>query len=76
MGMTRVYGISSNLYSNVCESDDPADIAKWFTEEVKKLPISTVIFIRIKEVPDEIWNSYSKFEGFKHVRTEDVPGSD
>lgn len=70
MGMKRIYSISSNIYSNVCESDDRQDIAKWLMEQAEKLPLGTVIVIRVNEIPEELWNGFPKFEGFKHNNQE------
>ncbi len=61
----RIYTISSNLYSNSCQSDDPEELAKYITDVLKKAPNKALFTVTVGEMPDTLWNDLPKFEGFK-----------
>ena len=61
----KVYSISSNLYSNSCQSDNPEELAKYIADVLKKSPNKTTFVITVSEMPQELWDSNPLFDGFK-----------
>ena len=74
--MKRIYSIQTNIHSNACESDDINDINKWIYDNLPSFPLGTIINIRVREVPEDIFNAYPPFEGFQDVNTDAPEGSD
>ncbi len=66
--MIRTYSLSSNIYTNICESDNPQEIAKWFIELTDSLPPGAIIIVKVNDTPQELWDNFPKFEGFKQPK--------
>lgn len=61
----KVYSISSNLYSNSCQTDSLDDLASYIKKVIEKSPPKTMFIIGVTEVPSELWAELPAFEGFK-----------
>lgn len=75
MGMTRIYSLETNIHKVACESDNIDEILKWIKDSIGSFPLRTIISIRVREMPTDLWLALPTFKGFEDG-SEDIPGSD
>ena len=74
MGMIRIYSLQTSIHTVACESDNIDDILNWIRDSIGTFPLKTIIEIRVREMPMELWLAMPTMP--KGIENGDIPGSD
>ena len=64
----RVYGLSSNVYKEACESDVLEDVLDLMEKVLRAGPVGTQVHVVIRDVPKELWDAQPNFNDWKEMK--------